>query len=211
MFNAVLYATSETLLMVFLAGGIAVLGGLPLAVILYATGGTLWPKPWLHHTLGVVVNVVRSFPFFIFMIALMPLTRLVVGTSIGTLAASVPLSLAAIPFLARLLESSLADVPKGLIEAANSMGATRLQIVMKILLPEALPGMIRQVIVMLVTLVGYSAMAGAVGGGGLGSMAFNEGYQRFNFSVMLITVLILIVLVQIIQWLGDFLIKRSAI
>jgi len=183
--------------------------GLPLAVILFATKHPrLWQKPMLHHSLEVVVNTLRSFPFFILMIALMPLTRILIGTSIGTNAAIVPLSIAAIPFVARLMENTFNELSDGLLEAAQAMGATPWHIIIKVILPESWAGIIQAQVVTLITLVSYSAMAGAVGGGGLGSMAFNEGYQRFNLPILIITVILLIVFVQIIQMIGNYCSRR---
>jgi len=203
------HATLETLWMVCAAGFFALLFGLPLAIILYATKHPrLWARPILHHILEVIVNTLRSFPFFILMIALMPMTRLLVGTSIGTTAAIVPLSIAAIPFVARLMETHFNELADGLLEAAQAMGATPWQIITKVVLAESCAGIIQAQIVTLITLVSYSAMAGAVGGGGLGSMAFNEGYQRYNLPVLIVTVILLITLVQIIQMLGNYCAQR---
>ena len=149
------------------------------------------------------MNIGRSVPFIILLVAIIPFTRLVVGTSIGTLAAIVPLTVAAIPFVARLAEGALMEVPAGLVEAAQAMGARRMQIIVKVLVPEALPGMLNGIIITLVTLVNYSAMAGAIGGGGLGDVGIRYGYQRFDGQIMLITVVILVVLVQVIQSAGE--------
>lgn len=157
--------------------------------------------------MGLIVDVLRAIPFIILLIAIIPLTRLLVGTSIGTFAAIVPLSIGAIPFVARIVENALAHVNDGLIEAGQAMGATHWQLIYKILLPEAGPAIIRGLTVTLISLVGYSAMAGAVGGGGLGSLAINYGYQRFDFTVLLTTIVILIVLVYGIRWLGDRLVR----
>lgn len=204
MFHALIEACIETLLMVFAGGCVAVLLGLPLGVLLVITRHHhIMPRLVLNRTLAVIVNAVRSVPFVILMLAIIPLTRLIVGTSIGTVAAIVPLALAAVPFFARLVESALKEVSPGLIEASQAMGATPLQIITKVLLPEALPGIIRAVTITVVTLVGYSAMAGYVGGGGLGDLAYRYGYERFEVHVMIITVIVLIALVQLIQWIGD--------
>lgn len=203
-------ATLETLYMVFTAGLVGLALGLPCAVLLYMTeNGHFAQKPLFNRVFGMVINAIRSVPFIIFMIALIPLTRLIVGTPIGTTAAIVPLSLAAAPFLARVHESALNEVPRGLIEAALAMGASQWQIVTKFLLPEAMPGLVRGMTITLIVLIGYSAMAGVVGGGGLGSLAYQYGYQRFNTQVMVTTVIELIVLVQLIQWLGDYLAVRG--
>ncbi|HLT76324.1 MAG TPA: methionine ABC transporter permease [Ferrovibrio sp.] len=199
----------ETLIMVAVSGGIAALLGIPLGVILILTdtGGILQNAP-VNRVLGLIVNAARSTPFIILMVAVIPFTRLVVGTSIGTAAAIVPLTIAAIPFIARLVETALREVPAGLIEAAQAMGATPYQIVTKVLLPEALPGIVAGLTITLVSLIGYSAMAGAVGGGGLGDIGIRYGYQRFLPEVMLAVVVVLIVFVQGVQSLGDRLVRR---
>lgn len=201
----------QTLVMVVVSCGIAVLFGLPLGVVLYSTRRRqILAAPHLNKVVGAIVNIVRSIPFIILMVAIIPFTRLIVGSSIGTAAAMVPLTIAAIPFVARLIESALSEVSEGLIEAAESMGASPWQIIVKILLPEAMAGIIRGITLTLVTLVGYSAMAGAVGGGGLGDIAIQYGYERFEVHVMILTVVILVVIVQLLQWSGDFAAKRLA-
>lgn len=199
----------ETLVMVGVSGGVAALFGIPLGVILILTDrGGILQNLAINRALGLIVNATRSTPFIILMVAIIPFTRLVVGTSIGTAAAIVPLTIAAIPFIARLVETALREVPAGLIEAAQAMGATPLQIVTKVLLPEALPGIVAGLTITLVSLIGYSAMAGAVGGGGLGDIGIRYGYQRFLPEVMLAVVLVLIVFVQGVQSLGDRLVRR---
>lgn len=202
-------ASLETAEMVLAAAAIAVLLGLPLALglVLTAPGG-LAASVWINRPLGLLVNAVRSVPFIILMVAIIPLTRLLAGTSIGTEAAIVPLSLAAVAFAARLFETALAGVDAGLIEAAQSMGASRAQIVTKVLVPEAAPGLIAATTVTLVSLVGYSAMAGAIGGGGLGDLGIRFGYQRFMPIVMAVVVGLLIVVVQALQSAGDALVRR---
>lgn len=207
--SLLLNATGETIYMVLISGIIATLFGLPLGITLYVTreGNFLEKKP-LYRFLAALVDVTRSIPFIILMIAVIPLTRLLVGTSIGTNAAIVPLSLCAIPFIARVVENALNEVNKGLIEAAVAMGATHRQIIQKVLIPEALPGIINGLTLTTVSLLGYSAMAGAVGGGGLGDLAIRYGYHRFDVLMMLITIVIMIVLVQLIQLTGDILAKR---
>ncbi|NYT63574.1 ABC transporter permease [Alcaligenaceae bacterium] len=199
----------ETLLMVGVSGLVGALVGVPLGVLLHLTDrkGVL-PVLSLNRTLGIIVNAVRSTPFIILLVAIIPLTRFFVGTSIGTAAAIVPLTIAAAPFVARLVETALREVDRGLVEAAQAMGATTWQIVYKVLLPEAFPGIIAGLTITLVSLVGYSAMAGAVGGGGLGDLGIRYGYQRFLPEVMLMVVLILIVFVQLVQTLGDALVRR---
>lgn len=199
----------ETLLMVGIAGAIAAATGIPVGLLLTVTGpGHILPHPVANRVIGLVVNALRSTPFIILMVAIIPLTRLLTGTSIGTAAAVVPLTLAAIPFVGRLVETALREVDAGLIEAAEAMGATPLQIVRKVLVPEALPGIIASLTITLVSLIGYSAMAGAVGGGGLGDLGIRYGYQRFMPEVMGLVVLVLIVFVQIVQSLGDRLARR---
>lgn len=199
----------ETLIMVGISGLIGAAAGIPLGIVLYLTDrqGVL-PNRVVYGTLGIVVNAVRSTPFIILLVAVIPFTRLLVGSSIGTAAAVVPLTIAAAPFVARLVETALREVDRGLIEAAQSMGATTGQIVLKVLLPEALPGIIAGLTITFVSLVGYSAMAGAIGGGGLGDLGIRYGYQRFLPEVMLVVVLILIVFVQAVQSLGDLLVRR---
>ncbi|MBX9592755.1 MAG: ABC transporter permease [Roseomonas sp.] len=199
----------DTALMVGASAAIAAIIGLPIALLLHATApGGLAPNAWINRPIGLVVNATRSTPFIILMVAIVPFTRLVAGTSIGTGAAIVPLALAATAFLARLFENALREVDPGVIEAARAMGATRLQIVAKVLVPEALPGLVAATTVALVSLVGFSAMAGAVGGGGLGDLGIRFGYQRFMPEVMATVVVILIVFVQALQSLGDWLVRR---
>ncbi|UFN48357.1 ABC transporter permease [Roseomonas sp. OT10] len=202
-------AAWETLLMVAAAIAIAIAAGLPLALLLHATApGGLRPSAWVNRPLGLVVNAVRSTPFIILMVAIVPFTRLVAGTSIGTGAAIVPLALAATAFIIRLFENALREVDRGVVEAARAMGATRLQILARVLVPEAMPGLVAAVTVTLVGLVGYSAMAGAVGGGGLGDLGIRFGYQRFMPEVMATVVVLLILFVQALQSLGDWLVRR---
>ncbi len=199
----------ETLLMVGVAGTLGAAVGIPLGILLYSTAsGGIRPAGLFNRPLGWLVNAVRSTPFIILLVAIIPLTRLIAGTSIGTAAAIVPLTIAAAPLIARLVETSLREVDKGLIEAAQSMGATDLQIIVKVLIPEALPGIIAGLTIALVALVGASAMAGAIGGGGLGDMGIRYGYQRFMPEVMLAVVVILIAFVQSIQSFGDWLVRR---
>ncbi len=199
----------ETLVMVAISGGIGAVLGIPLGIILFITDKkSFLPMPALNAILGAIVNALRSVPFIILLVAIIPLTRILVGTSIGTAAAIVPLTLSVAPFIARIVEQSLREVDKGLVEAAQSMGATNAQIVTKVLLPEALPGIISGLTISIISLVGYSAMAGAVGGGGLGDLGIRYGYQRFMPEVMWTVVLILIVLVQAIQSVGDYLVRR---
>ncbi len=194
----------ETLYMVAFSGSICFLLGIPLGVLLYVTReGRILENRAANMILGGIVNAGRSIPFIILMVAIIPLTRLLTGTSIGTTAAIVPLTVAAIPFVARIAEGALNEVPSGLVEAAQSMGASPLQIVTRVLLPEARPGLINGMTITLVTLVSYSAMAGAIGGGGLGDLGIRYGYQRFDGVIMLATVVVLIALVQLLQMIGD--------
>ena len=203
MLEALLRATGETVLMVLVSGTVGFALGLPLGVLLFVTRpGQIEAHPTAHAALSLIVNVVRSVPFIILLVAIIPFTRLIVGTSIGTAAAIVPLAVGATPFVARIVEGSLMEVPSGLIEAARAMGAHSLQIVWKVLLPEALPGILNGATITLVTLVGYSAVAGAVGGGGLGDLGIRYGYQRFDTAVMIAVVVLLLGLVQLLQLLG---------
>lgn len=206
-----LSATAETLYMVLASSLIAILVGLPLGVVLYVTRrGNILEQRMIYQTLAALVNITRSIPFVILMIAVIPFTRLLVGSSIGTNAAIVPLSLCAIPFLARVVENALLEVNHGLIEAALAMGASAPQIIAKVLIPEALPNIINGLTLTMISLIGFSAMAGAVGGGGLGDLAIRYGYQRFNIGIMLITIVIMVVFVQAIQFCGDRIAKQFA-
>jgi D-methionine transport system permease protein len=206
-----LFVTSgwETLVMVAVSGAIGALVGVPLGVYLRLSdrGGVL-ENAVANRTVGMVVNAVRSTPFIILLVAIIPFTRLLAGSSIGTAAAIVPLTVAAAPFMARLVEASLREVDHGLVEAALGMGASTWQVVRKVLLPEALPGIVAGVTITLVSLTGYSAMAGAIGGGGLGDLGIRYGYQRFLPEVMLAVVLVLVVFVQAVQSAGDWAVRR---
>jgi len=209
LFNLLLKALLQTLQMVAVAGAIGAVIGLPIGVFLATSGkGELFAAPAVNRVLGLIVNAARSTPFIILVVAIIPLTRFITGTSIGTAAAIVPLTLATIPFVARLIEASIREIDKGLIEAARAMGATPLQIVTKVLLAEARPGIILALTMTLVSLIGYSAMVGAVGGGGLGDLGIRYGYQRFMPDVMLAVVVVLILLVQAVQSAGDRLARR---
>lgn len=195
----------ETLFMVSVSTVIAAIIGIPLGITLVTTSkGHILQNRVINQILGTIVNIIRSIPFIILMVAIIPLTRIIAGSSIGTTAACVPLTLVAIPFLSRLVETSIRDVDFGLIEAAESMGATPLQIIRKVLLPEALPTIINNITVLIVNLIGASAMAGAIGGGGLGDIAIRYGYQRFQPDIMLATIIILVIGVNLIQFCGDF-------
>ena len=199
----------QTLHMVAVSGLLGSLIGLPIGVFLATSGrNELFPAPALNHAIGLVVNAARSTPFIILVVAIIPFTRLLTGTSIGTTAAIVPLTIATVPFFARLVEAAVRDVDKGLIEAARAMGATPMQIVFKVLLAEARPAILLAFTMTIVSLIGYSAMVGAVGGGGLGDLGIRYGYQRFMPEVMLAVVVVLIVLVQLVQSAGDALARR---
>jgi D-methionine transport system permease protein len=208
-----LFATSlwETIIMVGVSGIVGGLLGIPLGVFLRLTdkGGVLENSP-LNKSVGWLVNALRSTPFIILLVAIIPFTRLITGSSIGTWAAVVPLTIAAAPFIARLVETALREVDNGLVEAAHSMGATTWQIVWKVLLPEALPGIVAGLTISFVSLTGYSAMAGAIGGGGLGDLGIRYGYQRFLPDIMLAVVIVLIFFVQAIQSFGDWVVRRMS-
>ena len=202
-------ALGETVYMVAVSMALASIIGVPLGVLLHTTDkGQILENFPLNQTIGSIVNAIRSIPFIILMVAIIPLTRFIVGSAIGTTAAIVPLVIASIPFIGRQVETSLKEVPAGLVEAALSMGATPAQIITKVLLPEAMPGIVSQLTTVIIALVGESAMAGAIGGGGLGDLAIRYGYQRFRPEVMLATVIILIAMVQLVQFLGNTLAKR---
>ena len=204
------WATLDTLMMVALAGCFGTLIGLPLGVFLATSrANELFPAPTVNRVVGLIVNATRSTPFIILVVAIVPLTRLIAGTSIGTAAATVPLTIAATPFIARVIEAAIREVDQGLIEAARAFGASPLQIVRKVLLPEAMPGVTLALTLTAVSLIGYSAMVGAVGGGGLGDLGIRYGYQRFMPEVMLTVVLVLIALVQSVQTIGDTIARRQ--
>lgn len=207
--NQLLFATGQTFYMVGVAALVGTLLGLPLGVFLATSrSGEIFPAPFANHAVGAVVNATRSTPFIILVVAIIPFTRLIAGTSIGTSAAIVPLTVAATPFIARIVESAIREVDPGLIEAARAMGASPLQIVRKVLLPEARPSIVLGLTLSVVSLIGYSAMVGAVGGGGLGDLGIRYGYQRFLPEVMAAVVVVLIVLVQSVQSAGDALARR---
>lgn len=202
----------QTIQMVFFSTIFSVLLGLPIGVLLHITSseesGGILPKPILNSVLSRIVNILRSFPFIILMIVIMPLSRLIIGTAIGTKATIIPLSIAAAPFVARVIESALKEVEPGVVQAAKAMGSTNWQIIWKVLLPEAMPSLISGLTLTIINLIGYSAMAGAIGGGGLGDLAIRYGYQRFRTDIMIITVIIIILLVEIIQFFGNKLAAR---
>ena len=213
MLNEILKGLGDTLYMSIVSTVLAYVIGLSLGIVLAVTDKNgLKPNIFINKALGIVINVLRSVPFLILMVAVIPFTRLVVGTSIGASATIVPLTLAAAPFVARLTETSLKEVDGGVIEAAQSFGTPAVKIILKAIIPEALPSLLSNVAIAFVTIVGYSAMAGACGGGGLGQIAINYGYYRNNSKVMYITVAIIVVIVQIFQefglWLARFKDKR---
>lgn len=202
-------ALGETCYMVAVSMVIASIIGIPLGVLLHTTSpGEILESPAVNRVVGTVVNAVRSIPFIILMVAIIPLTRLLVGSAIGTTAAMVPLVIASIPFIGRQVETSLKEVPYGLVEAALAMGASPVQIIWHVLLPEARSSIVAQLTTVIISLVGESAMAGAIGGGGLGDLAIRYGYQRFRPEVMIATVIILIILVQAVQYIGNTIAKR---
>ncbi|ACB96065.1 methionine ABC transporter permease [Beijerinckia indica] len=203
-FQLIYDALLETLFMVMSAAFLGSLFGLPLGLFLATSRhGELLSAPLVNKGLGLIVNATRSVPFIILVVALIPVTRAIAGTSIGTRSAIVPLTIAATPFIARLVETAIREVDRGLIEAARAMGATPVQIIVKILLPEAIPSIVSSLTLAVVSLIGYSAMAGTVGGGGLGDLGIRYGYQRFMPDVMVAVVLVLILLVQGVQTFGD--------
>ena len=198
-------AVWETVYVTLLATAFAIVIGLPLGVLLVAgdKNGVLPLPKGLMHVLGVIINLLRSVPFLILMILVFPLTSLIVGTTVGTVASIVPLVIAAFPFVARLVESSLRELDPNIIEAAQSMGASPFQIIMKVMIPESVPSLISNFTIAITTILGYSAMSGILGGGGLGKIAINYGYYRYQYLIMLFAVILLIVLVQIFQSVGD--------
>lgn len=202
--------TGETLLMTFLSGFFGFVIGLPTGIFLFMTRkGQIMENRFLNTAASVLVNIFRSIPFIILIVWMIPFTRAIVGTSIGVKAALVPLSVGAAPFIARMIENSLLEVPHGLIEAARAMGATPMQIVRKVLLPEALPSIINSAAITLIALVGYSAMGGAVGAGGLGQIGYQYGYVGYDFVVMNVVLVLLVIIVFIIQTAGDFLAAKT--
>ncbi|MEM9244055.1 MAG: methionine ABC transporter permease [Pseudomonadota bacterium] len=209
MSHEIIIACVQTFYMVFMSVLVSSIIGIPLGIWLETSKpGNVLENAYCHRILDIIINIGRSIPFIILLIAIIPFTRLIVGTSIGTTATIVPLTVGAIPFVARLTETSLMEVPKGLIETGLAMGATSGQIITRFLLPEAWPGIISGITITAIALVNYSAMAGAVGGGGLGDVAIRYGYQRFQTGVMVITIVILVIFVQLIQFTGDFFTKK---
>lgn len=203
------HALLQTLLMVSVSLAVAIVAGLLLAIVLTLTApGGLYPRPRLHKTLSISINMFRAIPFIILLVALLPVTRFIVGTTLGTWAAIVPLSANLIPFFARIVQVSLVGVDPGLIEAAKAMGCKRIHIVRHVLLPEALPGVLGGITVTAIAMIDTSAMAGAVGGGGLGDMAIRYGYERYETQVMVVVIMVLIALVSIVQLVGEYFARR---
>lgn len=204
MANLIVPSLLETLYMVFFSTIFSIILGFPLGVLLVITEKyNIWEKPLCNKILNGIINILRSFPFLILMILLFPLSKLIVGKSIGTTATIIPLSIAAAPFVARVIESSLKEVDKGIIESSLSMGANTWQIIFKVLIPESMPSLINGVTLTIINLIGFSAMAGTIGGGGLGDLAIRYGFYRFQTDVMVVSVIIIIILVQGIQFIGN--------
>ncbi|MGK4198508.1 methionine ABC transporter permease [Fusobacterium sp. HC1336] len=209
-FNMIWTSTLETLYMVFFSTLFSLIIGFPIGILLTVTKeGNILEKPKLNKILDFVINTLRSFPFIILMILLFPLSRIIVGTTIGSTAAIVPLSISAAPFVARMIEGALNEVDKGLIEASSSMGADNWTIIFKVMIPETMPHIIHGITVTVVSLIGFSAMAGTIGAGGLGDLAIRFGYQRFKTDIMIYAVLVIIVVVQLLQSLGNYLVYRT--
>lgn len=209
-FSLLFESLGETLYMVAVSMICASVLGIPLGILLVVTEkGEILACPAINKPLAFIINMIRSIPFIILMVAIIPFTRFLVHTSIGTTAAIVPLTIAAVPYIARMVETSIREIPSGLIEAAESMGATPMQIIRKVLLPEALPSILESLTVVIVSLVGASAMAGTIGGGGLGDLAIRYGYQRFQADVMIATIIVLVIVVQLIQFIGNYLSRKA--
>ena len=200
---------NKTIIMVFFSTLFSVILGIIPAIILIVTAPKgLKPNKTVFNTLDTIINILRGFPFIILMVAIMPLTKIIVGKSIGTTAAIVPLTIAAAPFVARIIESALKEVDPGVVEAAKSFGASNTQIIFKVMLKEAVPSIISGLTLTIISIIGYSAMAGTVGAGGLGDLAVRYGYQRYQTDVMIVTVIILVIIVQVLQSLGNYLYKK---
>lgn len=209
-FSMIWTSTLETLYMVFFSTLFSLLIGFPIGILLTVTKeGNILERPKLNKILDFIINTLRSFPFIILMILLFPLSRIIVGTTIGSTAAIVPLSISAAPFVARMIEGALNEVDKGLIEASSSMGANNWTIIFKVMIPETMPHIIHGITVTVVSLIGFSAMAGTIGAGGLGDLAIRFGYQRFKTDIMVYAVIVIIIVVQILQSLGNYLVYRA--
>lgn len=209
-FSMILDSTLETLYMVFFSTLFSLIIGFPIGILLVITKeGNILEKPKLNKVLEMIINTLRSFPFIILMICLFPLSRIIVGTTIGSTAAIVPLSISAAPFVARMIEGGLNEVDRGLIEASSSMGASNSTIILKVMIPETMPHIIHGITVTVISLIGFSAMAGTIGAGGLGDLAIRFGYQRFKTDIMIYSVIVIILLVQILQSFGNYLVYRA--
>ncbi|AVQ18505.1 methionine ABC transporter permease [Fusobacterium mortiferum] len=209
-FSMIWTSTLETLYMVFFSTLFSLLIGFPIGILLTVTKeGNILESPKLNKVLDFIINTLRSFPFIILMILLFPLSRIIVGTTIGSTAAIVPLSISAAPFVARMIEGALNEVDKGLIEASSSMGANNWTIIFKVMIPETMPHIIHGITVTVISLIGFSAMAGTIGAGGLGDLAIRFGYQRFKTDIMVYAVIVIIIVVQILQSLGNYLVYRA--
>lgn len=209
MSSILIKAVNETLIMVFASTLFAlILGFIPAIILTVTADDGLRPNKKIYSILDFIVNILRSFPFLILMVVLIPFTRIIVGKSIGTAAAVVPLTIASAPFVSRIIESALREVDKGVIEAAKSFGATDMQIIFKVMLKEAIPSIMSGLTLTIISIVGYSAMAGTVGGGGLGYVAISYGYQRFEVDIMVVTCIVLVILVEALQLLGNYLYNK---
>ncbi len=207
--SLLLPAFNETIYMVFFSVIFSLLIGIPMGILLYVTKpNNILPMNKLNKVLDLIVNIGRSFPFIILMILVLPISRFIIGTTIGSTASIVPLSISAAPFVARIIEGAVSEVDKGIIEASISLGASKFEIITKVLIPEALPSLIHGITLTIINLIGYSAMAGAIGGGGLGDVAIRYGYQRFQVDIMIISVISIIILVQIVQFAGNSVVSK---
>lgn len=205
----ILPALFDTLYMVFFSSLFSIIIGVAIGIVLYVTEkGSILENSFINKVIGTIINIGRSVPFVILMIAVFPLSKFIVGTSIGSKAAVVPLTVAAIPFVARMIETCLKEIDKGVIEASISMGATEWQIIYKVLIPESISAIIATITTTIISIIGYSAMAGTIGGGGLGSIAVTYGYQRYRTDILIISIVIMVILVQIIQTIGNILAKK---
>lgn len=203
--DIILPAFNETVYMVFFSSLFSIIIGLVIGIVLYVTDkGNILENSYINKIVGTIVNIGRSVPFVIMMIAVFPLSKFIVGTSIGSTASIVPLTVAAAPFVARVIETSLKELDKGIIEASISMGASETQIITKVMLPETAPSIIAGITITIINIIGYSAMAGTIGGGGLGDVAVRYGYERFRTDILIISVIIMVVMVQVIQCIGNF-------
>jgi len=207
--SLLLPAFNETIYMVLFSAIFSLIIGIPTGILLYVTKpGNLMPMNKLNKVLDLIINIGRSFPFIILMILVLPISRFIIGTTIGSTASIVPLSISAAPFVARIIEGAVSEVDRGIIEASISLGASKFEIITKVLIPEAFPSLIHGITLTIINLIGYSAMAGAIGGGGLGDVAIRYGYQRFQVDIMIISVVSIIILVQIVQFTGNTIVSN---